>query len=1213
MAPTNSITGIPSYAPPDPTKNFAQFRKRIAPTLDRSIVSLPTVPIPQETQSFKEWLGSNLGATSDAEAEEYFNTGKIKTQEYWKNQSKGKQNWADAPVFGSLSEHAKRLDQIEGPATSSLGKVRRGVRTAVGEMVDMGTSPKGLAALGAITAATAFPPGLVLLLAKTGLTSAGIVGLAETYPQIKDAWEAGDTEEVSRLATHATAAVGMVAGGLTMKGGGSSTNLKGEEGFLDVSYLDKEGRNIAKQGVEGMRIIPTGEITPRGKVPGATMAEVRMTAPPIGNPTHEASTAMKAIEASGVPLKGENVQLLGPEGTPISVAEFSETYPTQRAGQNQQLSKLAHTKTGAMSFSSRAKIPQKTAEWDKYTQEALMSTHYKPKSVVSTPLPETPPIAPVVPTPAAPVTPAASAATPTPKPPMRTSEMLRQLEDMFPDLPVETHMEMLRLAQGRGGDVSARPAAIPTPTPTAAAPPVEVPPVVAPPAAVIPPVEKPPIVPPVEVKPIEAPPVEKPPQGAKPLVENEPKIEVNGEFFPYTDIDGLRQALSEDAHITFRSGRTKGTLIYYDDESGAFGFLPENYKGTPDDPLPLINIEKFLSKGPQTHRAKAYSEQFRTVADEHIAVPNTAPLKDTFVLHDGSGTVVKTGETVLSRKQVDMLIKSLEEAKAKGDPEAAYELQQVLKSRNSAGGLTRHKVVLSRDYEATRLKKPQDVQEGPLNQSYNSDILNKLMSEQFMGKLKAKGETLIRSLNDALMSKDTKAAQRIEQQLNRIRAIISKRAYEPPKRSSVEMGSPKLRKQADYLADWYAWLGELRKEGWTAPPETVAKLKKEGVEIPENLVEKMSAGHMSVPKSMKPPESMAKEFEVYPSEAEPAAKNVNTKGMQASRQLHPRTAAELEAAASKMTGPGPKKPMGTEFISVPERFKMLKDVEGNWTGEYATRQTKSGPKRIVEPAHQEFRGKDDLAEFDQYRNIDQWIPPEGVELPTPTMIPAAKWLGPTPMSTEGGVTEWGLKASKRPAGPASPRPQLTTESLSKLRADLKVWEAAEKRTGSRIKQAEALRNTIKRIEGFAPSIPPRPPSSPTTSKILSDWVSEHVPDIRKALKARAENKASGKVGTPSETLHSDPMVRKWADIKAQTYEISDELSNLTTELIGERGVPATRQNARTQILETRIKELGDQQRKLEKQAAEIEGAASRQQDTHSATVVKFPSPPPRPR
>jgi hypothetical protein len=223
-----------------------------------------------------------------------------------------------------------------------------GAMHGVSELGNEMATPQGLAGMVAITALTGLPPGPVLSLIKAGLSYAAISQLMDTAPEAMDAFQRGDIEEGTRLATHAAAQTGMAVGTPLIKGrmpanpeaaaqaGGLSRALGkmgGEEGTLRLDFF-KGGSPAASAKVQGRELVPgskKGSITPEGIVPGAEKAVLTVEQLPLTlQKKSELGKALDLLENSGVNVDQPGTIILRDVTTGVdkelSFAEAQEMY-----------------------------------------------------------------------------------------------------------------------------------------------------------------------------------------------------------------------------------------------------------------------------------------------------------------------------------------------------------------------------------------------------------------------------------------------------------------------------------------------------------------------------------------------------------------------------------------------------------------------------------------------------------------------------------------------------------------------------------------------------------------------------------------------------------------------------------------------------------------------------------------------------------------------
>lgn len=244
----------------------------------------------------------------------------------------------------TVTKFLRSTPEEQGPMLPpKVQAVGRGLTRGIGEVGTSLTEPRNLATLGAITAATAFAPPVVLGLLGAGFTIEGIHQLAQKVPAATEAFKAGNVEEGTRLLTtavpdlamalpgiHAAPAMAERAAGAVGKafegGGLLSPEAAGQEGFMSLELFDKTGRFLGRENFQGNERLP-GDIGYAGKLPQGTKANVVVRSAPTGTPGTEAKNALGYLMFHGV--NPENVRFASETGgarTEMPYSEFERSY-----------------------------------------------------------------------------------------------------------------------------------------------------------------------------------------------------------------------------------------------------------------------------------------------------------------------------------------------------------------------------------------------------------------------------------------------------------------------------------------------------------------------------------------------------------------------------------------------------------------------------------------------------------------------------------------------------------------------------------------------------------------------------------------------------------------------------------------------------------------------------------------------------------------------
>jgi hypothetical protein len=219
-----------------------------------------------------------------------------------------------------------------GPATVAKQAIRGTVKGTT-EMADAAQTPKGLAMLAGITAATAFPVPLVMALVKGGLGAAGIMGLAETAPEAVSAFSHGDVEGGSALLTQGAASIGMTLPALqslgvkapNIAGGIQKLMATPEEGFTTVDFLTGGGKLLNTERYLGTGKTSTGSLA---EAPGKAVVSARFKP----DAPEEIVSALNSVREKGIdPLQAE-YRITDPQSGKEMVVDFNkfaETYPDE--------------------------------------------------------------------------------------------------------------------------------------------------------------------------------------------------------------------------------------------------------------------------------------------------------------------------------------------------------------------------------------------------------------------------------------------------------------------------------------------------------------------------------------------------------------------------------------------------------------------------------------------------------------------------------------------------------------------------------------------------------------------------------------------------------------------------------------------------------------------------------------------------------------------
>ena len=225
---------------------------------------------------------------------------------------------------------------------SKVQAVGRGITRGIGEVGAGLTSPMGLATLGAITAATAFAPPVVMGLLGMGFTVEGIHQLAKKVPAAVQAFKAGNTEEGTRLLTtavpdlamaipgiHAAPALAQKAAGAVggaFAEGGMLAPLASESGFTTIDFL-AGGKLLGRDHIMGHERV--GGVKPEtmhnsmqlAETPDAVTVDIRT--PP--KTSTEIPTALDLMMARGVDPTTASFKT--PEGKILKFDELPQHYP----------------------------------------------------------------------------------------------------------------------------------------------------------------------------------------------------------------------------------------------------------------------------------------------------------------------------------------------------------------------------------------------------------------------------------------------------------------------------------------------------------------------------------------------------------------------------------------------------------------------------------------------------------------------------------------------------------------------------------------------------------------------------------------------------------------------------------------------------------------------------------------------------------------------